>query len=394
MLSIIPEETKVILIGISDFPKDPDGLPKLPPSIKYNLLGLEQLIINPAIIGVPSQGISKLYNEKNASTIIEKIAEESSKANDTIFIYYAGHGLIGNNTLEFYLAAGNSSVEMSEFNAIPFKTIGQAINCTNARKKILILDCCFSGRATSPFMSSKSMLLDNKLDIEGTYIIASAGQNELAIAPPNDKYTAFTGELINVLHEGIDNGKKVITLQEVYDQIRLNLQKRRSYLPDLPEPRRANFQDADKLVIAHNSKGKHIIKHNDVIIKQKLNYDIHKNKDSKHIYQSSLKKILSYLKNVRKILDLGINITSEQFNSAYPLINKVLDLLQEQILLSHDKGSYSLSIILSKVSDEMSVVRREIRGVANKPQIDYDKLESISQRLRIMYNTLLNIIKD
>src|SRR6266478_354751 len=87
--------------------------------------------------------------------------------------------------------------------------------------KILILDCCFSGRAIQFAMGTEDDLLRSNLsDIEGTYVLTSTRANQLAVAPIGKKYTAFTGELLRALKRGINNGKEEISLRELYEHLR------------------------------------------------------------------------------------------------------------------------------------------------------------------------------
>jgi hypothetical protein len=58
---------------------------------------------------------------------------------------------------------------------------------------------------------------------------------------------AFTGELVSLLDKGIDNGKKILTLGEIYSDL-----KKQLISQGCPEPQSANFNEADKLEIAYN----------------------------------------------------------------------------------------------------------------------------------------------
>ncbi len=80
--------------------------------------------------------------------------------------------------------------------------------------------------------------------------MASAPANEPAMAPKGQKHTAFSGELIKVLQEGIESEKEELTLKEIFEHILREFRRR----PNVPEPQSANMQDADKIVFARNQR--------------------------------------------------------------------------------------------------------------------------------------------
>lgn len=248
MLSIDPEQTIVILVGSSEYPDDPDSLPELP-SVRNNIEDLSHLLKDPTVVGVPEKNILVIQDQPNASGVATKIALKAKDATDTLIFYYAGHGVIGRDTSELHLAVRDTTDIAVDYNAIPITQVKKAIYNSPAKRKIMILDCCYSGRALE-IMSSADSLVRENIDLKGTFAIASAPADKPASAPKNEKYTAFTGELLRLMEQGIDNGKEGITLDEIYERIRLELKRR----PNVPAPQRANFQDADKLVICRNRK--------------------------------------------------------------------------------------------------------------------------------------------
>lgn len=77
-----------------------------------------------------------------------------------------------------------------------------------------MLDCCFSGRAASAMGGTESAVTAAG-EISGTYTITSAPQNAVAIAEPGARFTAFTGELLRLLREGILGGGDLLSLREI-----------------------------------------------------------------------------------------------------------------------------------------------------------------------------------
>jgi hypothetical protein len=209
---------------------------------------MKRLLVDPAVVGMAPTCVRTLLDKDNIQELYEAIDAFSNEAEDTLLFYYTGHGLIGRNSSELHLATAGTIEAQAESNALSFDKIRHTIQNSSARTKILILDCCFSGRAFE-FMGPVSEVVQANLDLRGTFAIASSPPNRPALAPAGAKFTAFTGELVRVLNEGIDNGRDEISLEELYGAVRSAMKKR----PNLPEPRRANFEDADTLQIARNA---------------------------------------------------------------------------------------------------------------------------------------------
>jgi caspase domain-containing protein len=249
MLSIVPQNTRPVLVGASRFLRDPTNLPELP-AVAANVEDLKRVLADPQAVGVPDENIVILLDEQNPHVVTSRVADEARKAVDTFIFYYAGHGIVGRTFRELYLATQETTLQNAEFDAISFETIRRAMAQSTATKRILILDCCYSGRALEGAMGSESDVQQAQLDLQGTYSIASAPANKAAISPPGERHTAFTGELLKVLDGGLDNGKEELTISDIYDHIRNEFRRRTS----LPEPQQSMYQDAGRFVIAHNRK--------------------------------------------------------------------------------------------------------------------------------------------
>jgi predicted HTH transcriptional regulator/tetratricopeptide (TPR) repeat protein len=250
MLSINLDKTRVVLIGTSKFPNDATNLPELP-GVRNNVEDLRILLIDKRIIGVPEDKIISILDEPHASIAANKLADEAKAAEDTLIVYYSGHGIVGRSgevAGKLLLSMGATTLDNAEFNSLQFSVLRNAISGSNAKKKILIIDCCFSGRALN-LMGSEKSFLDECIDISGTFVIASSPANAASIAPIGEKYTAFTGELIRILKDGVENTSQVITLETLYERILAELGRK-----NFPKPQKANFQNAGNIAIAFNRK--------------------------------------------------------------------------------------------------------------------------------------------
>lgn len=88
-----------------------------------------------------------------------------------------------------------------------------------ARRKVIVLDCCYSGRALVGGMSAGEHVADQAV-VEGTYLLTASAETRKALAPPGEGYTAFTGELVEMLSRGVPDGPELLDPDTVYRRLR------------------------------------------------------------------------------------------------------------------------------------------------------------------------------
>ncbi len=243
-LDVDPARSRAVLLGVSYFPRDPDRLPALP-TVQNNLRDLGRALADPTILGIDPRHIT-VVDDRPSSEMLSRLVEAADEAEDTLIVYYAGHGVPGNASL--FLTGTDSSEKTIEFDGIPFDRMRLAIQTSPARKKIVILDCCYSGRALDIMGTADAMLQAGIEELEGSYVLASSGATEASAAPPGERYTAFTGALLRVLYEGVADAPGSLKLREIFRALRLVLASN----PALPKPRQAAKGSASDINFAHN----------------------------------------------------------------------------------------------------------------------------------------------
>jgi hypothetical protein len=93
------------------------------------------------------------------------------------------------------------------------------LNTSPAATKVLILDCCYSGLAVANTQTSTGSAVLARVVIFGTCTLTATAEHQEAIAPPGDQYTAFTGELISILRDGVAGGPADLDLNTIYHQL-------------------------------------------------------------------------------------------------------------------------------------------------------------------------------
>ncbi len=223
-LGIELQKSVAILIGMSRFPKDARNLQHIT-AVPGNIADLSKLLMEKTVVGIPDANIKHILDKDSQKTIYE-MERFCQKATDALIVYYVGHGIRKDNKL--FLAARDTETNLLVSTAIKFNNVGEIIRDSYARKKILVLDCCYSGLATNGqlgglLQSSLDAILE---DFGGTFIITASASNSVAYYKEGERHTKFTGEFINTLQNGIKNDKEYITLHEIYDNIRLRMHQK------------------------------------------------------------------------------------------------------------------------------------------------------------------------
>ncbi|MER8197565.1 caspase family protein [Streptomyces microflavus] len=223
-----PNTSRAILIGTSRY-TDP-GLTSLP-AVAENLKDLARLLRDPGIWGLPKTHCTVISNPSAAAEVIDPIIEVAQQATDTLLVYYAGHGLIARRDAELHLALTGSRPNAAH-TALPYATIRDELLNTRARRQVVILDCCYSGRALGRMASADAAtVLADEAAIEGTYLIAAAAETRTALSVPGEPHTAFTAELLTTLRRGIPGQGPHLDLDTIYRHVETTLRAKQRPLP-------------------------------------------------------------------------------------------------------------------------------------------------------------------
>ncbi|MGW7824577.1 caspase, EACC1-associated type [Streptomyces puniciscabiei] len=221
-----------------------DG-PDLPsvPAVESSFTALQSALRDRC--GVRDGSLHAVLNPPDARTMAIAVTEAAQQAGTVLLVYFIGHGLLGPGE-ELYLAArgtGRLVPGMADHQALSFSSLRQALAVSPASSVVVVLDCCFSGRASlggGPMTPAFALS-----PAHGLYLIGSAEQ--LALAPPGADRTAFTGAFLELLEDGDPRGPRLLTLDAIYDAV---FQKLRDQ--NRPWPRRQAGDRSGNLVIAPN----------------------------------------------------------------------------------------------------------------------------------------------
>lgn len=231
--------SRIVLVGTSDYEQS-NELPNLP-AVRANLSGLEAVLTDPDGGVFTFDSCTIVDSPDSPGSLMRRLSRAAGEAEDVLLVYYAGHGVLGWNG-DLHLCVRETDQNQVSGTAVPFDWIRQTIQNSTARVRILILDCCFSGRAVGA-MSSNSAALE-QINVAGTYVLTSTEANKISHAIPGERYTAFTGELIRLLDGRDSPPNSEFTLEALYPRLSAAMSRR-----GLPRPKAVLGDTAGSLAL-------------------------------------------------------------------------------------------------------------------------------------------------
>src|SRR5690606_14386769 len=141
-----PDRTRVVLIGADEYRNFP-GLP----AVRNNLARLAELFTAPHAGGLPAGHCVTVRNPADRDDVLDAVCRAASEATDTLVVYFAGHGMRSPDG-SLYLALGHSEQGRRFYKSVAFSDLRTEVLEGAAPRKVVILDCCYSGAALEGYM--------------------------------------------------------------------------------------------------------------------------------------------------------------------------------------------------------------------------------------------------
>ncbi|MER5703570.1 caspase family protein [Micromonospora sp. NPDC002296] len=243
-----PTASRAVLVGVPEY----DSLPPLP-AVRENVGALRRLFADPAVWGLPTENIlvPDLSGPDPLDAVMGALRSAAREATDTLLVYYAGHGLTNILTGELTLALPGVEDLDQWWRALSFNHIRRALTDPTlaATRRVVVLDCCYSALALAGDMGPAPASIDVAAltEVNGAFVLTACAESETAKAPPGARYTAFTGELITALEEGVADGPELLDLHTLYLHLAEVLAERR-----WPVPQQRSRNSIGDLALARN----------------------------------------------------------------------------------------------------------------------------------------------
>jgi uncharacterized caspase-like protein len=214
-----------LLIGNGLYERDPNKLPRLRgPANDLRLM--REALTHPDSGLFDAANVTELLDRTNGE-ILEQIEMFFSgrSRQDTLLLYYSGHGLPDNNS-NLFLCARNTHPNLLTSSAIADDSINAMARNSFAGKFIFILDCCHSGGFKGGADGRKLVAISedeaSRPDRSGRCLITSCASNELsADATDTEGASVFTYHLARALTlpEVDADGDGQVLMSEVFKHV-------------------------------------------------------------------------------------------------------------------------------------------------------------------------------
>ncbi|MGW4369823.1 caspase, EACC1-associated type [Nocardia takedensis] len=233
-----PANSHAVLIGVSRY--NDARLPAIP-SVAANLTDLREALVVASAGGFHPEKITVLSDPVHSRQIGQAVRSASQLAEDVLMVYYAGHGLLDQRGA-LHLTLPDSDPDQLGWTTLSFETLRHEILDSPAAVCVLILDCCFSGRAFE-VMSDSAAAVNGQVQIEGTYTLVSSAANQTSFAPTDARNTAFTAALLAAVRHAPG-----LTLDDLFRDV-----DHRLLTLGHPRPHRRSVDTAGDLVLFSGS---------------------------------------------------------------------------------------------------------------------------------------------
>ncbi|MET8982083.1 esterase-like activity of phytase family protein [Streptomyces sp. NPDC004539] len=230
---IDPQRSACVLIGVDQYTR----LDKLP-SVRLNLSRLSAALMKSEIWGIPKERVREVRNPRLATDLTDPIRDAGKLAEDALIVYYAGHGLIdpeGKDGRGLLLTL-TGSVDGQKETSVRSADLSAAMKGVgNVRHRILILDCCYSGRMLGEMAGAGKAAEQALKSVQGSYIMASAPSDRPSHSLGPGQCTVFTGALLDVMEKGVPDGLPLLSLDHLFDAVKRHITTLRLQHPQDPQ---------------------------------------------------------------------------------------------------------------------------------------------------------------
>lgn len=224
-----PQSTLVVLLGASEWPSWPDLNQELSEkelgnanTFKASAKGVKDYFLAQEGFNLPEENLLDLFNKEydmgqqisEIGSFLEKqisVLKDTNIPKTSLIIYYVGHG--GLYSEDLYLAIRASQKNMISSTSLSPKNLAEVIqNKSRQLRCYLIIDCCYAGAVEKDF---KQVSING-----GVSLLGSSARNKTSQANQDNRYTMFSGALLEVLQKGNKaRPEKWFSLRELNNEV-------------------------------------------------------------------------------------------------------------------------------------------------------------------------------
>ncbi|MFF0075520.1 caspase family protein [Streptomyces sp. NPDC005494] len=246
-----PRRSRAVLFGVHEFGE----LTQLS-GVQHNIPALRSLLTSEDVGGLAEQDCTVVPPDGTQQQLLDTLHDATEEATDLLLFYYAGHGHFGGRDRSFFLATQNSSGRRP-YHSVKYSDIRDLVAGSRAQRKVVVIDCCFSGRALP--MSDEHTPTQLDMEITGACVLTSAADTERSLCLPEG--SVFTLELTALLSDGLRGeltggrqGEHLpdLTMTDVFNALNARLHGRQVEGIRVPQPRMSTRDLGHQIVLARN----------------------------------------------------------------------------------------------------------------------------------------------
>jgi uncharacterized caspase-like protein len=178
-----------------------------------------------------------MRDRRKLGDLPDRLVQIFMETTNVALFYYVGHGQSDDrDELCLALMDSRTEAERRATTSLPFSAVRNSLNVSNAKTKIVILDCCFAGLAVGGegTLSASPHIIDLTHGT-GAYTLAASGiYNTAWFESDQDQlvpYTYFSKHLAEVIEQGIPGESEGLSLNAIYRRLEDRLAHNRKPAP-------------------------------------------------------------------------------------------------------------------------------------------------------------------
>lgn len=234
---------RALLIGVSRY--EDDNFHDVPAAVN-SLHGVERMLKDPALCGWSEDSVVVIKNPKTPRELRKPLRQLVSDASDTLLLYFVGHGTL-NAKGSLCLLLSETESDDIRFSALEYNLLREILaEESSASTKIVILDCCYSGKAIEALSADTEIA--TKTSIGGAYTLtASDWEAHVPNSLHTDARTSFTDALIETVSSGISDAGEFLDFSRIYGQLSYKLSSK-----GMPRPNQRGTDNVTNFAFSRN----------------------------------------------------------------------------------------------------------------------------------------------
>lgn len=184
------------------------------PRVKEDISNIATLLKSSEVGGYNVDIIDDL---SSSEVVISRVDEFFSNKNedDLVVFYYCGHGVLDKVNNDLFLAFKDTDPESPAAISLPASHLTEKIINCSARRKVVVLDCCYAGKMVVKRRIEQGGGVD-QISNEGEVCLLAASNGDRSAVAVDGK-PVFTSSILELIRNGgnVSSDRKFVTVGDV-----------------------------------------------------------------------------------------------------------------------------------------------------------------------------------